>query len=330
MISMYRIPLLLAVVSILLSGCATPSGQSEKVPQPSTVALLSPGATAPAPPATLPPLSASSLAVNDQPLLTAAEDATPTVGVPPAQASVVPAPPLVATGATPAVGAPPAQASVVPAPPLVATDGAPTADAPPAQASVVPAPPLVTTDGVPTADAPPATAQGASASPPVSATATPLPAPRAVSGAFMRLVIEVIGLDLPVVAVGLDAQRYPIVPRHDVGWYTLSAQPGQGENIVLWGHVLRFRNAPTIPAPFAKLHLLQPGAKIRLYNEAGIPYNYVMVRQVLATPDQVTYMLPKGRERLTLISCIGDLVLNAGNVEITQRLITIAEPEVRP
>ena len=304
MTSIYRIPLLLAVVSILLSGCAVPLGQSEKLPQPSATALLSPGATAP--PATLPPLSASSLAVNDQPLLTDAEEATPTAA------------------------APPAQATVVPAPSLLPTDAALTADGEPTQATVVPAPPLLPTDAAPTAAVPPATAQGASASPPVPTTAPSLIAPRAVSGPPVRLVIEILGLDLPVVAVGLDAQRYPIVPRHNVGWYTLSAQPGQGENIVLWGHVLRFRNAPTIPAPFAKLHLLQPGAKISVYSEAGIPHTYVVVRQVLATPDQVAYILPKGRERLTLISCIGDLVLNAGSVEITQRLITIAEPEVRP
>jgi hypothetical protein len=228
-------------------------------------------------------LSASSLAVNDQPLLTVATDAAPTADVPPEQASVANDPSL------------------------LATDAAPTSDVPPSP---------VVVGATPTPDALPA-----------PATATARPAPRALSGPPVRLVIEGIGLDLPVVAVGLDAQRYPIVPRHDVGWYTLSAQPGQGENIVLWGHVLRFRNAPTIPAPFANLHLLQPGAKISVYNEAGTPYTYVVARQILATPDQVEYLLPKGRERLTLISCIGDLVVNTGGVEMTQRLITIAEPE---
>ena len=53
-----------------------------------------------------------------------------------------------------------------------------------------------------------------------------------------------------------------IVQDHDVGWYNLSAQPGQGDNIVLWGHVLRFSQTPKIPAPFARLKEVKPGATV--------------------------------------------------------------------
>lgn len=76
--------------------------------------------------------------------------------------------------------------------------------------------------------------------------------------------------------VGLDSERVPIVPKHDIGWYFYSAPPGAGENVVLWGHVLRFRDAPEIPAPFARLHELQPGATIALYNEAGQMFTYAL------------------------------------------------------
>lgn len=141
-----------------------------------------------------------------------------------------------------------------------------------------------------------------------------------------RLMIEAIALDQVVEPVGLDAQRMPIVPHHTVGWYTRSARPGQGDNVVLWGHVLRFRIAPTSPAPFARLHELTEGALISVIDVAGMVHRYTVTRQVIVTPDRVDYMLPKGSERLTLISCFGDLVMNDLEVDMTQRLITIAEP----
>lgn len=141
-----------------------------------------------------------------------------------------------------------------------------------------------------------------------------------------RLVIAAIGLDEAVVGVGLDAQRYPIVPPHNVAWYNLSARPGEGDNIVLWGHVLRFRNAPAIPAPFARIHELHLGAPIEVYSAGGERRAYRVTHQIQVTPDQIEYMLPKGRERLTLISCIGDMVLDQGEVDMSHRLITIAEP----
>src|SRR2546426_603033 len=82
------------------------------------------------------------------------------------------------------------------------------------------------------------------AAPPPPRAATPPPAahPADTAGTSepVRIVIEDIGLDGRMVSVGLDENRIPVVPKHNVGWYNLSAQPGQGENIVLWGHVLRF------------------------------------------------------------------------------------------
>lgn len=143
----------------------------------------------------------------------------------------------------------------------------------------------------------------------------------------VRLQIAEIQLDRRLVSVGLDRNRIPIVPDHDVAWYNLSAAPGQGENIVLWGHVLRFRKAPHIPAPFARMQELAPGARMTLYDANGNLHYYRVTQQVWATPDQVEYILPQGREMLTLVSCIGDKVIVDGNIELTHRLITIAEPE---
>ncbi|RRR68183.1 MAG: class F sortase [Candidatus Viridilinea halotolerans] len=156
---------------------------------------------------------------------------------------------------------------------------------------------------------------------------TLVPTPDAPAGRPVRLVIEMLGLDREVLAAGLDAQNMPLVPDHDVAWYSYSATPGQGENIVLWGHVMRFRSAPDIPAPFARLHELAPGAQIALYDAQGRRTGYRVTHQIQALPHQIEYMLPKGHERLTLITCIGEMVVDERGVNMSHRLITLAEPE---
>jgi sortase (surface protein transpeptidase) len=143
-----------------------------------------------------------------------------------------------------------------------------------------------------------------------------------------RLVIDDIAFDRLLIPVGLDADSAPIVPKHDAGWFTESAAPGQGENIVLWGHALRFRDQPDVPAPFGRLDQLKPGARMVLYDALGQAYAYTITRQLWVTPDQVSYILPTGKERVTMVSCIGDQVIGRDGkvVNMTHRLITIAEP----
>ncbi len=136
-------------------------------------------------------------------------------------------------------------------------------------------------------------------------------------------------MDQPLVAVGLDAQAIPIVPDHDAAWYRHSAHPGQGDNVVLWGHVLRFKATPDIPAPFARVRDLAPGTPITIITRNGTHHTYHVAEQVWVLPDEVDYMLPQGEERLTLISCIGDTVVTDGTVDKTHRLITIARAPAR-
>jgi LPXTG-site transpeptidase (sortase) family protein len=142
----------------------------------------------------------------------------------------------------------------------------------------------------------------------------------------VRLQIPAIKLDYKPVSVGLDKNRVPIVPKHDVGWYNLSAMPGQGDNIVFWGHVLRFKSAPKIPAPFARVKELKPGATIIVTTARGEKAYYKVRGSVQVTPDQVSYILPIGKEQLTLVSCIGENVISGGGVTKKYRLITIADP----
>jgi sortase (surface protein transpeptidase) len=145
----------------------------------------------------------------------------------------------------------------------------------------------------------------------------------------IRLVIDDIALDQTLLPVGLDADNAPIVLKHDAGWFTESAAPGQGENIVLWGHALRFRDQPDVPAPFGRLNQLKLGARMMLYDNMGNAHAYTITHQLWVTPDQVTYILPTGKERVTMVSCIGDQVIGRDGavVNMTHRLITIAEPQ---
>jgi hypothetical protein len=162
----------------------------------------------------------------------------------------------------------------------------------------------------------------------LSPRASALPAPpQARASAPTRLVIDAIGLDYRTVGVGMDASGELVVPDHDVGWYTASAAPGQGDNVVFWAHVLRFTNAPRIPAPFARLKELPIGARVTVYDDQGVAHAYKVTHQIQATPDQVEYILPMGHERVTMVSCYGTSVIVAGEVvDMSHRLITIAEP----
>lgn len=142
----------------------------------------------------------------------------------------------------------------------------------------------------------------------------------------VRIVIADIGLDQPIYPTGLDEQNVPIVLKHHVGWYSYSATPGHGENIVLWGHVLRFKDEPNIPAPFALLDNVSIGTPITIHTSTGETFTYIVTQHIYATPDQVHYILPQGKELLTLVSCTGEQVIVEEQVELTHRLITIALP----
>ena len=126
--------------------------------------------------------------------------------------------------------------------------------------------------------------------------------------------------------MGLDRANVPIVPKHDVGWYQLGAMPGQGDNVVFWGHVLRWQDAPDIPAPFARVEELTPGAEINVYTANGDVFRYQVTEAVQVRPDQLEYILPTGEEQVTLVSCIGDNVIVDGTLTKEFRLVTIAKP----
>lgn len=193
-----------------------------------------------------------------------------------------------------------------------------------AQASVAPSATTMPTAVPPTATIAPTNTP----EPTIAPTSTPEPTlvPTEIPAEPVRLEIPDIALDYKPVPVGLDKNRVPIVLDREVAWYNLSAKPGQGENVVFWAHVLRFIATPNIPAPFERVQELKPGALIIVTAADGKQARYRVTQAVRVKPNQVEYIMPTGKEQLTLVSCIGDKVIENGIVTKTQRLVTIAEP----
>jgi plastocyanin/sortase (surface protein transpeptidase) len=143
-----------------------------------------------------------------------------------------------------------------------------------------------------------------------------------------RLVIPAIGLDVKPATVGLDEQGVPVVPRHDVGWYSGSSMPGNTSNVIFWGHVLRWQDTPSVAAPFERLHELPVGAELVITSTDQRERRYRVTEHIRVRPENVVYLLPTSEERITLVSCIGDNVMVSGTLTKEYRLVTIAEPLV--
>jgi len=157
--------------------------------------------------------------------------------------------------------------------------------------------------------------------------ATPTPAPKPV-----RIVIPAIGVDAPVVEVGMKIVYTEKGPKAEwetaeyaAGHHSTSASPGEKGNIVISGH----NNIKG--KVFQRLWELKPGDRVFLYNAADKLFVYE-VKEVLLLKEKgvseeqrranARYMEPTPDETLTLISCWPP----RGN---SHRVIVIAKP-VKP
>jgi len=179
-----------------------------------------------------------------------------------------------------------------------------------ATAVAIPATPA-TQPAQPSAAAAPSTAH--LAPPPLSLIAPqPVAAPHATRPAPTHLTIPSIGVDTGVVTVDasptrVDGQAVAIwdVPGDAVGHHASSANPGEGENVVLNGH------DDLGSAVFRDLWRVQPGAVITV-RAGDVTWRYhvetVRAPQEIGVPlaqrlENARYIEPTGDERLTLISC---------------------------
>lgn len=139
-------------------------------------------------------------------------------------------------------------------------------------------------------------------------TPTPEPTPEPVAHP-VRMVIEKIGVDAPVVEMGVDDQGIPRVPLNgqDVAWYDFSSPPGAGSNAVFAGHI----NWEGAPGSFSSLNQLGAGDTVRLYSEDGHEYMYKVTANFAVDPyaeDSLEVMAATPTDIVTLITCGGTWV----------------------
>ncbi|HET9222719.1 MAG TPA: sortase [Roseiflexaceae bacterium] len=146
-----------------------------------------------------------------------------------------------------------------------------------------------------------------------------------------RVAVPSIGVDSKVVEVGWDVteqngQQVAVwqVAEYAVGQHRGSANPGEGDNVVLAGHVGGYGKV------FKNLFYINPGDQITLYS-GDQQYLYTVQERLILTeegvsPDQqaanAQYIAPTGSEVVTLVTCWPP----KGADKFTQRIVVRAVP----
>lgn len=126
-----------------------------------------------------------------------------------------------------------------------------------------------------------------------------LAAPKALGEPAKWMSIPRIGMDAPVMEMGLQGGEYQ-VPAFDVGHHADSANPGQPGNSIYNGHL------QTIDAGhvFARLHELRPGDMVYVYT-ASYRFDWVVSDTHTVSNDDRGFLQPTAAPRLTLYTCAG-------------------------
>ena len=175
-------------------------------------------------------------------------------------------------------------------------------DLPPSEASIIAAP----------ADSPPtASPHSPTPSPAPTRTPVPIPSPPPCPPEPVAIAIPRLEIEAPVVAMGLDAERYPEVPDgpHKVAWYTFTSAPGRSTNAVFAAHfdwVDRFGEG--MEGVFYELHDLDLGDVISISLDDASVLTYEVTANVAVPyddPDVLTLMEATTNDVITLITCGG-------------------------
>lgn len=151
------------------------------------------------------------------------------------------------------------------------------------------------------------------------------------TASITRVVIPSIAIDAKVVEVGWDVQQQNgqdvavwQVAEYAVGQHRGSANPGEGSNIVLAGHVGGYGKV------FKDLYYVKPGDQITIYS-AGQEYLYTVQVRMLVTEEGVSaeqhaanaqLIAPTDHEVVTLVTCWPP----KGPDKFTQRVVVRAIP----
>ncbi|MHB1134071.1 MAG: class F sortase [Chloroflexota bacterium] len=188
------------------------------------------------------------------------------------------------------------QASAQPEAPVVATPPA-VVIAPPATSTSVPT-------ATSTATAPATTVALASST--ATPAPTPSPTPRALPAVPVRLRIPAIGVDAPIIGVGLlrDGEMEAPSRADQVGWFKLGVRPGAVGNALLDGHLDWLSSV----AVFYRLGKLEPGDPITVLDANGAAWRFRVEWKELVPADKPPMERIVGQTTvpaLTLITCGG-------------------------
>jgi len=130
------------------------------------------------------------------------------------------------------------------------------------------------------------------------------------SAPIARLIIEKIGVDAPVITLGVDENAIPEVPDnpYDVAWYNFSSKPGSGSNAVFAGHFDWTVNGQPVIGVFYYLADLTVGDVIEVRLEDGTSYRYRVIGNLAIAdgdPQAMEVMAATPSEMVTLITCGG-------------------------
>jgi sortase (surface protein transpeptidase) len=130
----------------------------------------------------------------------------------------------------------------------------------------------------------------------------------------VRVRIPAIGVDAPLVSLGLDSRGALMVPRgfREAGWWTGGARPGERGPAVIAGHV----DSKTGPAVFFGLARLRAGDSVIVGRRDGSRVRFI-VRRVARFPKahfptRRVYG-PTRRPELRLITCSGEFDSASGH-----------------
>ena len=149
-------------------------------------------------------------------------------------------------------------------------------------------------------------------------TATPTATPPPSSAPVVRMIIEKIAVDAPVITLGLDENAVPLVPDNpgDVVWYNFSTPPGWGSNAVFSGHVDWTVHGVPVTGVFYDLRKVEVGDIIKVRLEDNTEYQYKVIGNVAMPYDDPKAMEVMGAtpvEMITIITCGGTWVPQYGN-----------------
>lgn len=115
-----------------------------------------------------------------------------------------------------------------------------------------------------------------------------------------RLTIPTLGVDAPVVVIGLQGGTWPVDQlTQEVGHMQGTASPGDPSNVAIAGHVTLVQGGD---GPFRNLSQLKQGDEVWAW-VGDQPYRYAVTQVRMVSPEDVHVTAPTIEPTLTLITC---------------------------